>query len=95
MTVTNQERIREIRGQSLHVQGGGLLKAINLHIYAQNVTVDALAIVEASLKGQNFKHDGNVLFSIYQYMYLLLFFNMFNRFLYDTSAWHNISCARD
>lgn len=58
MTVTNQERVREFRGQSVHVQGGGLLSAVNLHIYTQNLTVDALATVEASLKGQNFKHDG-------------------------------------
>ncbi|KAK3724602.1 hypothetical protein QZH41_005193 [Actinostola sp. cb2023] len=59
MTVTNQERVREFRGRSVHVQGGGRLSAINLHVYALNMTVDALAIVEASLKGQNFKYDGS------------------------------------
>lgn len=60
MTVTNQERIREFRGDSVHVQGGGLLSAINLHLYTQNMTVDALGTIEASLKGQNFKHDGKL-----------------------------------
>jgi len=58
MTITNQERVREFRGRSVHVQGGGLLKAVNLHIYTENMTIDALATIEASLEGQNFKYDG-------------------------------------
>lgn len=65
MTITNQERIREFRGESVHVQGGGRISAINLHIYTVNMTVDALGIVEASLKGQNFKHDGTYYFVCY------------------------------
>ena len=58
MTVTNQERVREFRGTSMHVYGGGRLSAVNLHVHTANFTVDALATVTASLDGQNFDYDG-------------------------------------
>jgi hypothetical protein len=58
MTVTNQERVREFRGDNIHVFGGGKLSAVNLHVHAQYMTVDALAVVEASLTGQNFIYKG-------------------------------------
>jgi len=58
MQVTNQERVREFMGNTIHVFGGGRLTAVNLHVHAQNMTVDALAIVEATLDGQNFVYKG-------------------------------------
>ena len=58
MKVTNQERIREFRGTSMQVFGGGTFTAVNLHVYVLNFTIDALAIVGATLKGENFEYDG-------------------------------------
>lgn len=56
--MTNQERVREFLGNTIHVFGGGKLSAVNLHVHAQNMTVDALAIVEATLIGQTFSYKG-------------------------------------
>ena len=58
MVVTNQERVREFRGKIVHVFGGGKLSAVNLEIHAINMTVDALATVEATLKGASFRNAG-------------------------------------
>jgi hypothetical protein len=58
MTVTNQENIREFNGRSIHVHAGGRLSAVNLHVNAINVTVDTLAVFEATLAGQNFELPG-------------------------------------
>ena len=58
MQVTNQERVREFLGKTVHVFGGGKLSAVNLHVHAQNMTVDALAVVEATLTGQTFTYKG-------------------------------------
>ena len=58
MLVTNQERVREFRGTSMHVLGGGTFATINLHVHVVNFTIDALATVHATLKGQNFIYDG-------------------------------------
>ena len=56
--VTNQERIREFRGKTMHVFGGGTFSAVNLHVHVMNFTVDALATVAVTLKDQNFAYDG-------------------------------------
>lgn len=58
MTVTNQERVREFRGRSMQVFGGGRFSAVNLHVHAVNFTIDALATVAASLKGEKFNYRG-------------------------------------
>ena len=58
MMVTNQERVREFRGTSMQVFGGGMFTAVNLHVHVMNFTIDALATVGASLKGENFVYDG-------------------------------------
>lgn len=58
MTVTNQDNIREFNGRSIHVHAGGKLSAVNLHVNAINVTIDTLAVFEASLVGQNFDLPG-------------------------------------
>ena len=62
MKVTNQERVREFRGASMQVFGGGTFTAVNLHVYVENFTIDALATVRATLKGENFVYDGKALF---------------------------------
>ena len=59
MTVTNQENVREFNGRSVHIHAGGRLSAVNLHVNVINITVDTLAIFEASLTGQNFRLPGN------------------------------------
>ena len=64
MTVTNQERVREFRGTSMHVFGGGTFTAVNLHVHVMNFTIDALATVHATLKAENFVYDG-MLTSVY------------------------------
>lgn len=61
MTVTNQERVREFRGTSMQVFGGGTFTAVNLHVHVLNFTIDALATVGATLKGENFVYDGTLL----------------------------------
>lgn len=58
MMVTNQERVREFRGTSMHVFGGGTFTAVNLHVHVLNFTIDALATVHATLKRENFVYDG-------------------------------------
>ena len=63
MIVTNQERVREFRGNVVHVFGGGRLSAVYLQIQATSMTIDALATVEATLKGQTFAHAGSFLFN--------------------------------
>jgi hypothetical protein len=60
MTVTNQDSIREFNGRSIYVHAGGRLSAVNLHVNVINVTVDALAVFEATLAGQNFELPGIV-----------------------------------
>ena len=64
MTVTNQERIREFRGTSMQVFGGGTFTAVNLHVHVKNFVIDALATVGATLQGENFVYDGR-LFPLY------------------------------
>ena len=56
--MTNQENIREFNGRSIHVRAGGRLSAVNLHVNAITMTVDTLAVLEASLTGQNFDLPG-------------------------------------
>ena len=56
--VTNQKNVRQFNGRSLHIHDGGRLSAVNLHVNAANVTVDTLAIFEATLAGQNFRLSG-------------------------------------
>ena len=58
MTVTNQERVREFRGTSMQVFGGGTFTAVNLHVHVMNFTIDALATVHATLKGEHFVYNG-------------------------------------
>ena len=58
MMVTNQERVREFRGTSMHVFGGGTFTAVNLHVHVMKFTIDALATVHATLKRENFVYDG-------------------------------------
>ena len=58
MIVTNRERVREFRGELLHVRGGGVFSAVNLHVHVKNLTVDALAALEVTVRGQNFVHKG-------------------------------------
>ena len=60
MKVTNQERVREFRGTSIQVFGGGTFTAVNLHVHVKNFTIDALATVWAILKGENFVYDGKL-----------------------------------
>ena len=60
MKVTNQERVREFRGISIQVFGGGTFTAVNLHVNVKNFTIDALATVWATLKGENFVYDGKL-----------------------------------
>ena len=60
MKVTNQERVREFRGTSIQVFGGGTFTAVNLHVHVKNFTIDALATVWATLKGENFVYDGKL-----------------------------------
>lgn len=56
--MTNQENTREFNGLSIHVRAGGRLSAVNLHVNVITMTVDTLAVVEASLAGQNFALPG-------------------------------------
>lgn len=70
MTVTNQERVREFRGTSMHVFGGGIFTAVNLHVHVQNFTIDALATVGATLKGENFIYDGTYNSDVYYCVFL-------------------------
>lgn len=56
--MTNQENTREFNGRSIHVRAGGRLSAVNLHVNVITMTVDTLAVVEASLAGQNFALPG-------------------------------------
>ena len=58
MVVTNQVRVRKLRGKILHVYGGGRLSAVNLEIESINMTIDALATVKATLKGATFHYAG-------------------------------------
>ena len=56
--MTNQDNIREFNGRSIRVHAGGRLSAVNLHVNAIDVTVDTLAVFEATLAGQNFELPG-------------------------------------
>lgn len=67
MSVTNQERIREFRGTSIQIFGGGTFTAVNLHVHVKNFTIDALATVGATLQGQNFVYDGTFALIIYAF----------------------------
>ena len=60
MKVTNQERVREFRGTSIQVFGGGTFTAVNLHVHVKNFTIDALATVWTTLKRENFVYDGKL-----------------------------------
>ena len=42
----------------MQVFGGGMFTAVNLHVHVLNFTIDALATVGATLKGENFVYDG-------------------------------------
>ena len=75
MKITNQERVREFRGTSMQVFGGGTFTAVNLHVHVMNFTIDALAIVHATLKGENFVYDG--MFALECYSLLNLYSYMF------------------
>ena len=81
MTVTNQERIREFRGTSMQVFGGGTFTAVNLHVHVKNFTIDALAIVGATLKGENFKYDGKSFF-VYYYFYYYYHYHYYYYYYY-------------
>lgn len=59
MQVTNQEKVREFNGRSIHVHAGGKLSGVNLHVNVINITVDTLAVFEATLSGQTFSWPGN------------------------------------
>ena len=67
MSVTNQERVREFRGTSIQIFGGGMFTAVNLHVHVKNFTIDALATVGATLHGQNFVYDGTFALIIYAF----------------------------
>lgn len=58
MMVTNQERVREFRGKSMQIYGGGTFTAVNLHVHVVNFTIDALATVHATLEGEKFDYEG-------------------------------------
>ena len=58
MMVTNQERVREFRGTSMQVFGGGTFTAVDLHVHVVNFTIDALAKVHATLEGEKFDYEG-------------------------------------
>ena len=51
MQVTNERVVREFHGRTVSVLGGGTLTATNLQFHVENLTVDALGTLKASLSG--------------------------------------------